>query len=91
MKRIIIILVILLILVVGCADKEQPPQVKPECITNADCVAATCCHASECVAKTEAPNCKEVFCSMECRPYTMDCGQGYCACENKKCVAKITS
>ena len=69
MKKILFLL--LLFLVIGCTVKE-----KPECITDADCAAATCCHTSECVAKIKAPDCEDIFCSMECVPYTMDCGQG---------------
>jgi len=82
MKKILVLLVLLLILIVGCQGKK-------ECQTNADCAAATCCHADSCVAKENAPNCEGVFCSMECKPYTMDCGQGSCVCENNKCAAKI--
>ena len=85
MKKFLLILIILTTLVMGCDLQE-----KPECITDADCAAATCCHASECVAKTNTPNCKDIFCSMECVPYSMDCGQGKCVCENKRCTAKIS-
>jgi putative hemolysin len=28
---------------------------------------------------------------MDCKPGTMDCGQGSCVCENKKCSAKMES
>ncbi len=84
MKRLLILLMILSIFIIGCV-----PQEPPECVINDDCVAATCCHADSCVAKEKAPNCEGVFCSMECRPYTMDCEQGRCVCENNKCAAKI--
>ncbi len=43
-----------------------------------ECVPASCCHASECVLKSEAPNCSGSFCTMSCEPETMDCGQGHC-------------
>jgi len=82
MKEILIILILLSALVAGC-------QGEIECRTNNDCAAATCCHADACVAKEKAPDCEGIFCSMECRPYTMDCGQGNCICENNKCTAKI--
>ncbi len=42
------------------------------------CVKASCCHASECVGISDAPDCSEVFCTMSCEPETMDCGQGHC-------------
>lgn len=50
------------------------------------CVPASCCHATQCVLESEAPNCSGMFCSMECRTETLDCGQGNCeyidgACE----------
>jgi len=85
MKKLVFVLIILTNLVIGCTPEE-----KPECIADADCAAATCCHASDCAAKINAPNCEGVICSMECTPYTMDCGQGRCVCENKKCIAKIS-
>jgi hypothetical protein len=84
MKKLIILFVLLSFLVIGCV------QVEKECQTNNDCVAATCCHADSCIAKESAPNCEGIFCSQECKPYTMDCGQGSCVCENNKCAAKIT-
>ena len=83
MKKLLLLL-ILSVLIIGCAD--QGPV---ECRTNTDCAAATCCHADSCVAKEKAPNCEDILCSMECKPYTMDCGQGSCVCENNKCTAEI--
>jgi len=56
-----------------------------ECSLDSDCVAETCCHASSCVAVSEAPDCSNIMCTMECAPGTMDCGQGYCGCVNGKC------
>ena len=95
MKRIIMFLAVLL-LIVGCnkveqedfSDKVVPPSKAPECFANADCVAATCCHATECVHPDQAPNCEGVMCTMDCQPGTMDCGGG-CSCEEGKCTANI--
>ena len=84
MNKILLLFVLLSILITGCLGEV-------ECRTNDDCAAATCCHADSCVAKENAPNCSEVSCSMECKPYTMDCGQGSCVCENNKCVAQISN
>lgn len=42
------------------------------------CVPASCCHASECVLESEAPDCSGRICTMSCEPDTMDCGQGHC-------------
>ena len=49
------------------------------------CVAASCCHASECVWESEAPNCSGMLCSMDCRPDTMDCGAGKCGVVDGEC------
>ncbi len=70
-----------------CEFAECP---QGECIINSDCVKATCCHASECVTKSRAPNCNEIMCSMECAPGTMDCGQGSCQCIEGNCQAVMT-
>ena len=43
-----------------------------------ECVPASCCHADSCVLEENAPNCSGRICTMDCRPETMDCGQGYC-------------
>lgn len=59
------------------------------CLQDPDCVPATCCHPDACVNKNYAPNCTGVVCSLECKPRTMDCAQGYCACINNKCKAII--
>jgi hypothetical protein len=58
------------------------------CSVNSDCVPDQCCHASGCVPAGQAPKCDGVACTMNCAPGTLDC-YGSCACENKKCVAKL--
>ena len=58
-----------------------------ECVSDLDCVPEICCHAATCVAVENAPNCGDVFCTMECTPGTMDCGEGKCSCVNGKCEA----
>jgi len=50
-----------------------------------ECVPASCCHATECVLVSEAPNCDGVFCSMNCEPGTLDCGQGHCEFLDNEC------
>jgi Regulator of chromosome condensation (RCC1) repeat len=62
-----------------------PPSV---CSSDADCVPATCCHAAACVPLVQAPSCGGA-CDGGCNPFTMDCGQGYCACQNGQCTAVI--
>ncbi len=56
-----------------------------ECKTDSDCVPASCCHPSSCVAKVSAPVCNGIACTMDCKPESMDCGQGSCSCTNNKC------
>lgn len=51
---------------VGEWDKEE-----------VECVPASCCHATECVLKSEAPNCDGIFCTMVCSG-PLDCGAGRC-------------
>lgn len=62
---------------------------KKYCLSDYDCVAATCCHSTECVNKRYAPNCTNTLCTLECKPGTLDCNYGYCACINNKCEALI--
>ena len=60
------------------------------CMNDKECFPATCCHASLCVDKRDAPACKgrpRPPCTSDCMPFTMDCG-GSCICtERKKCAA----
>ena len=52
---------------------------------NEGCVPASCCHSTTCVPASEAPNCRGVFCTMNCKPDTLDCGQGSCEIIDEKC------
>ena len=74
-------LIIGLIFIGGCVEIVE------ECEVDSDCVKATCCHADSCVVKENAPDCSNVFCTLECKSGTMDCGQGSCKCVNGKCKA----
>lgn len=67
-------------------NKNQKPEGQT-CVTDADCVVATCCHPSACVPITQKPDCSDVFCTQECAPGTLDCNQGYCGCVEGKCKA----
>ncbi len=49
------------------------------------CVPVSCCHATECVFESEAPNCNGTSCSMGCEPNTLDCGQGRCQYIDYEC------
>ena len=72
----------------GCKPKiERETSTSKECVTDADCVPATCCHPSNCVSINNKPNCEGIFCTQECAPNTLDCGQGSCQCIDGKCKA----
>jgi len=59
------------------------------CETDADCVPAACCHATECVAQANAPSCGDAMCTQECRYGTLDCGGG-CLCHEGHCAARLS-
>lgn len=94
-KRGIVILVVILIflifitaiVLVNKSGKE--PAGGGECYIDSDCTPASCCHATSCILKIQAPDCSQAFCSQECSPGTLDCGQGSCKCIQGKCSAQI--
>ncbi len=93
-NKLIIMLFLTIALVLASCDNAAPLENNniPEelkCANNEDCAPAACCHADSCINKNFKPDCKRAFCTLECRPGTMDCGKGYCACENNKCIAVI--
>jgi len=49
-----------------------------------ECVPASCCHATECVLKSKAPNCDGMMCSMVCSG-PLDCGAGSCKYIDGEC------
>lgn len=59
------------------------------CRRDADCVPASCCHPASCVPRSQRPDCSGVLCTNECRPGTLDCGQGHCECQAGSCAAII--
>ncbi|MCK4589002.1 MAG: hypothetical protein KAT77_01045 [Nanoarchaeota archaeon] len=83
---VFIVLVILFIVFTRIGGEEV---IEAECSVDADCVAATCCHASEAVPLSQAPDCADIFCTTECVPGTLDCGQGEIKCLDGKCEAII--
>jgi len=99
LKIILGILIILIIAVlldiknlVNNLNEEESNEVSlnASCFSDQDCVPAPCCHATSCVPMSQAPSCKGVFCTMDCKPNTLDCGQGKCACVNNKCTALLS-
>ena len=58
---------------------------KANCQSDSDCIPEFCCHSSTCVNLKNKPDCSGIFCTQECMPGTMDCGQGRCVCVNNIC------
>jgi hypothetical protein len=58
------------------------------CQQDSDCVKATCCHATTCVAASARPDCTTAACTADCRAGTMDCNGG-CLCQAGRCAAKL--
>jgi hypothetical protein len=79
---------LLLFLIFLAACSSAP--VITECVSDADCVPVSCCHADSCVPVEQGPGCTDSFCSQECRPGTIDCGGG-CFCQQGKCAATIVN
>jgi hypothetical protein len=89
MKTKTLFLLGITVLVVACAPTENQPTEK-QCTTAADCVPATCCHASEAVNKAYAPDCTDIFCTAICEAGTLDCGQGEIQCLAGECTVVLS-
>ena len=87
--KILFVLLLSTLILISCNNvvDEIPEEIK--CETDADCVAAECCHPTSCINKNFKSDCKEIACTMSCEPGTLDCGQGSCLCVDNKCSAKI--
>jgi len=71
-------------------DSNQPiTSSETECSVNEDCVPASPCHADSCITREAYDeyygDAAMMYCTTECAPGTMDCGQGSCACIDNKC------
>ncbi len=86
-RKIFYIIIALLFLGVLIYLILQNKEAEGECSLDEDCVPASCCHPDSCVPKSQTPDCSNMFCTMECKPETMDCGQGECKCIKGKCEA----
>jgi hypothetical protein len=81
---IIILLIITLIILIYFITQNKPNPVVDNNDKNINCVAATCCHPTECVLSEQAPDCSKAICSMVCSG-PLDCGVGHCEFINNKC------
>ncbi len=86
-KRLFILTITLcsiLLLLGGCIKKENQIT-QDSCNEDKECIPDACCHASGCISEKYAPDCSRKYCTMNCAPDTLDCGQKKCGCVNKKC------
>ena len=79
-KRIIFSGLILTLFLVSCTPSAT------ECSVDKDCVPASCCHATDVVARENAPDCTRVLCTADCQSGTLDCNQGEIKCIQNKCT-----
>ena len=86
--RLSIVALATLMLFGGCSCMTNEPAATARCTTDAECVPATCCHATACVTKSEAPDCSSAPCTRECRANTIDCGGG-CVCRSGGCAVVL--
>ncbi|MBM3232743.1 hypothetical protein FJZ18_01085 [Candidatus Pacearchaeota archaeon] len=86
-KILLALLFFTVLLAVFLSSNKSAPTLD-SCEKDSDCVPSSCCHPASCVLKNQAPECKGVICSQECKPGTLDCGQASCSCQNKRCVVK---
>lgn len=83
-KEVVGFVLILTLFLVACSQT-----IGVECVNDKECTANKCCHADEAVSVENAPNCESVFCTMDCQPGTLDCGQGEVKCVNNKCEVRF--
>ena len=74
----------------NCSTCPQDCGTCPSCSTDADCIPDSTCHPAACMPSSQTPV-GGGACDADCRSCTLDCGQGYCACQNGQCTAVITS
>ena len=65
---------------------QTPVAGNMSCAVDSDCAPAQCCHATSVVNKNFAPDCADIFCTMECRSGTIDCDNGEIKCVNRECT-----
>lgn len=86
-RMVLVYLILFLLFLVSCLPAEVPAE--KQCTSAADCVPAQCCHATNAVNQAYAPDCREIFCTLECAPNSLDCGQGEIRCQNKVCTVVL--
>lgn len=89
MKKLLIVLISLSLLLLSSCNSTMIIPDEKQCTSDDQCVAATCCHASEAVNSANAPNCQGILCTAVCEPGTLDCGQGELKCLNGGCTVVL--
>jgi hypothetical protein len=56
------------------------------CSSDDDCIPEGECHPTSCINEDFIVRYSDMFCTTECAPGTMDCGQGSCICHDNECV-----
>jgi hypothetical protein len=84
MKKVIMFCVLFTFMFVLTSCNKAIPLEK-QCTLNSDCVPSVCCHATDSVNEDHGPDCSKTLCSLECKPGTIDCGQGAVACVEGSC------
>ncbi len=82
--KLIVLISLLFLVAIGASCTSSIPLEK-KCVTDTDCAAASCCHATDALNKLYAPNCQNAMCTMSCEPDTLDCGQGSVKCIQEQC------
>ena len=86
---IVLILLVLGVLFVSFWNDESSSIGDGFCKVDDDCVPKEACHPTNCVLKGQEDSTEGIACTAICEPGTLDCGQGYCSCVDKKCEAVI--
>ncbi|MBI2102505.1 hypothetical protein HYT55_01600 [Candidatus Woesearchaeota archaeon] len=85
MRKILSSLSLILVFLLVTSCSSIPPE--KQCSVDTDCVPDACCHATGAIRNVFAPDCSGVICTLECRPETLDCGQGSVQCIKNECKA----
>lgn len=85
MKKLFTVTILFLVFFLfSCTPSEK------QCSVDSDCAPAGCCHAADAVNEQYAPSCNGVLCTMDCKPETIDCGQGQIKCLQNECTVVLS-
>ena len=86
MDRRAILIVIALVALIFVMLAYKPVDVTDPlfCMDDSDCVPAQACHPTSCMNSAFVEE-SDAFCTLDCAPDTLDCGQGSCVCVDNQC------